>query len=356
MNTLPAVSVVIPARDATETLEQAVASALGQDYGGPLEVVVAVAAGDVETRAVADGLAVRHESVRVVDNPAGTAPVGLNAAWRAATGSVIARLDAHARFPDGYLRRAVELLADTGAANVGGRQVPTAAGGFGMAVAVAMASPLGSGGARYRVGGQPGEVDTVYLGVFDRQALEAVGGFDETLIRNQDYELNHRLRQSGRRVYFHPDLAVTYRPRSDVAGLARQYLDYGAWKRRVAGQHPESLRIRQLAAPMLVAGLVAVWSAAVVVRRWWLAVATTGGYLTLLVAGGVQAVVTVDGSGDGPQSSTGSTSRPWPGPRSGWGRLRLAGGVVIALAVMHLAWGVGFLLGGRVRRPGPGGG
>ena len=106
----------------------------------------------------------------------------------------------------------------------------------------------GPGARRYRVGGSDGPVDTVYLGVFDRAAGDAVGWFDESLIRNQDYELNIRLRQAGGTIWFDPELRVGYRPRGSGTELAKQYYEYGFWKAEVLRRHPNSIRFRQVLA------------------------------------------------------------------------------------------------------------
>lgn len=313
----PTVSVVIPARDAADHLEQTVAAVLAQDH--PLDVVIAVGPSQDETWHVAQRLATAHTRVRVIDNPVGTAPSGLNAAIAASRGDIVVRVDAHARIPEGYVARAVQTLRETGAANVGGMQVPTADSGFARAVAAAMRSPVGAGGATYRVGGEPGPVETVYLGVFRRKALADVGGYDETLVRNQDFELNHRLRQAGGTVWFDPELAVAYRPRGSVRGLWSQYLQYGAWKRLVLRRHPGSLELRQLVPPVFVVALVV--AIALLFFSPWPLVGLGAAYLAVIA---VAAVSAADG-------------------------LLHAPAVALALATMHLAWGTGFLLGGVVR-------
>lgn len=307
---------MIPARDAAATLPAAVTSALGQDWPG-LDVVVAVGPSRDDTAAAAAELAAADPRVTVVDNPAGTTPAALNAAAAAAAGEVIVRLDAHAELPPGYVRRAVATLRETGAVNVGGRQVPVADRGFAAGVAAAMRSPVGAGGAAYRGSPRPGPVDTVYLGVFRRDALQAVGGFDPRLVRNQDYELNVRLRQAGGTVWYDPELAVDYRPRDRVGALSRQYLEYGRWKRATLRLHPSSLRARQLAPPALVVGLDAAALLSLLLTALWPVSVALGAYLLVVAAG----VVT-------------SPARPrhWPV-------------TALALVVMHTSWGLGFLVG-----------
>ena len=253
----PAVAVVVPARDAEATLAAAVASALAQEVDGGLEVCIAVAPSLDRTLQVARGLAEGHPRVSVIDNPAGVTAAGLNAAIRATTGPVVVRLDAHAVLDDGYVAAGVAALERTGAVNVGGRQDPRGRSPFEEATGAAMASWFGAGDARFRTGGPAGPVDTVYLGVFRRNALETAGLFDEGLVRNQDAELNWRLREAGGVVFFDPGLAVGYRPRATLAALAAQYFGYGRWRRAVVVRHPRSLRLRQVVPPVVLVGAVA---------------------------------------------------------------------------------------------------
>ncbi len=311
-----AVAVVIPARDAAATLPTTLDSVLAQ-HPPPREVAVAVGPSVDATREVAVAAAADDPRITVVDSPSGRTPDALNAAIAATSAPIVARVDAHAVLPTGYLARAVEVLHTTGAGNVGGRQVPTAGEGFAAAVAAAMVSPLGAGGAAYRTGETAGPVDTVYLGVFRREALAAVGGFDPRFVRNQDAELNLRLTRAGYTVWFDPELAVAYRPRGTITGLARQYAQYGRYRRLTARTHPGSLRPRQLAAPALVMGLAGAAGAGVLLRRAWPVAVTGSSYVAAVLAGTV------------------ATVRP----------LRRVPAAAVATATMHLSWGVGFLAG-----------
>ncbi len=184
-------------------------------------------------------------------------------------------------------------------------------------MAVAQTTFLGVGDARYRTGGKPGPVDTVYLGVFRRAALDRVGGFDESQVRNQDYELNWRLRESGGTVYFHPDLAVAYTPRSGLRPLWRQYWEYGTWKRVMLRKHPRSLRWRQLAAPRLV---WACWGR----LRCSHPLALGGGHRARRLPGRP------------------AGHDPFEGMRR---RDPAALALPLVLPTMHFAWGLGFLVG-----------
>lgn len=268
----PDVDVVMPIRNEVAHLASAVEAVNSQEYPGRVRIFLGVGPSDDGTEAVAAALAKELETsdvaLTVVDNPSGLTPSALNVAIRAGSAPVVVRVDGHSELSDGYIHRAVATMQRTGAVNVGGLQVPVATTPFEAAVAAATTSWLGTGGASYRVGGAEGPVDTVYLGVFDRAAIEAVGLFDERLIRNQDYELNIRLRKAGGTVWFDPELAVGYRPRGSWRALARQYYEYGYWKTVVLRKHPESARLRQVVPPI---GVLAVASGTALARwhRWF---------------------------------------------------------------------------------------
>ncbi len=310
---LPSVSVIIPARNAVATIAAALDSVLCQGYAGSLEVIVADGS---DTPALSEMVGRLYPSVRLVPNPDRNLGHGVNAALRVATGEIVVRCDAHTVLPPGYVLRAVETLERTQAANVGGRQQPVGSTLFERVVAIAMTTPLGVGDARYRLGGPEGPVDTAYLGTFRRETLEAMGGPDPELVRNQDYELNWRLREQGRTVWFDPELMVIYRPRSTLRLLARQYFDYGRWKRTVLRRHPSSWRARHFAAPLLVVGLVTSVLLGSVGAPWALTTTLPLTYTSALTVGSLAVGI----------------------HRRAPAALLLP----LALAVMHLSWGIGF--------------
>lgn len=331
---LPPVSVIMPILDEEPHLEQAVRSVLAQDYP-ELEVVLAVGPSRDRTREVADALAADDPRVVVVDNPSGRTPDGLNAAIAATRHDVVVRMDGHGELSEGYVRRAVELLEETGAANVGGIMLAEGAGSMQEAVALAMRSPLGMGSERFHVGGEAGPAETVFLGVFRREWLRRVGGYDPAYTRAQDWEMNHRIRAAGGLIWFTPELTVTYRPRSTFRDLARQFYTSGQWRRQVVRQHPDSVNARYLAPPVTVVLVAAGALGGLGWRPLWV--------LPL----GYAAAVTLGGA---------------------WVSRGRAAGVVArmpaVLATMHLTWGAGFLRGpvspgsaapapGSARRPRP---
>jgi GT2 family glycosyltransferase len=227
-------------------------SILSQNFSGAIEVILAVGPSQDETMKIARSLEARDPRVVVVENPTGKTAAGLNLAIAAAQYSIIVRVDGHSQIPINYCETAFQILNETGAVNVGGIMAAEGISLFERAVARAMRSPLGVGASRFHTGGGAGESDTVYLGCFRKEALLAIGGFDERFTRAQDWELNFRLRESGGVVYFDPRLKVTYRPRSTVKALAKQYFEYGRWRRIVSRRHKGSINLRYLAPPFTV--------------------------------------------------------------------------------------------------------
>lgn len=336
------VSVVMPVRNEERDLEESVRSVLGQDYPGELEIVLAVGPSRDRTQQVSQRIAAADSRITVVPNPTGRRPCGLNAAIKASRHAVVARVDGHALLPQGYLRTAVQELRKTGAANVGGIMAAEGVTSFQQAVAWAMTSPFGVGVARFHTGGHPGAVDSVYLGVYRRSAIEQVGGYDESFERAEDWELNHRIRLAGGIVWFQPALRVTYRPRATVPALAEQYFHYGRWRRVVARQHVGTISPRYLAPPAAVlaivlgalagiAGLTGLLSGA---SGLWPALLTCGFAIPALYLAGVTSVAVL-------------AARQL--------RLRVAARLPVVLATMHVSWGIGFLTSPRSLIPGNGG-
>ena len=311
----PAVSVVLPVLNEERHLAAAVASVVEQGYGGELEIVLALGPSTDRTDEVAAALAAADPRVRCVPNPTGRTPEGLNLAVAASRYPIVARVDGHAELPPGYLATAVELLRRHGADNVGGIMSAEGISPLEQAVAAAMTSKFGVGNARFHVGGSEGPADTVYLGVFRRSALVRVGGYDEGFSRAQDWEMNYRIRTTGGLVWFAPSLRVSYRPRGSLVKLARQYFNYGRWRREVMRRHPETVNLRYLAPPLALLGVVAGLAAGI--AGLWPGYVLPAGYVAAVVAGAL-----VEG-------------RRLPA--------RATAALPLVFAVMHMSWGLGFL-------------
>ncbi|MBI4821013.1 MAG: glycosyltransferase family 2 protein [Deltaproteobacteria bacterium] len=235
----------MPCRNERRGIEPALRSILTQRAEGfELEVIVADGMSDDGTRDILSRLAAEDARVRVVDNPDRSTPAGLNRAIRAARGTVIARVDAHATYDPSYLVECVRALDETNADNVGGPAVTRAEGYVQRAIAAAFHSPWSTGGAKFHDRAFEGSVDTVQFGCWRKELFDRVGLFDEELIRNQDDEHNLRIVRMGGKVWQSPKIKLWYSPRGSFSELFDQYKQYGYWKVRVIQKHrlPASLR------------------------------------------------------------------------------------------------------------------
>lgn len=325
---LPGVSYVMPVLNEVGYLDAAVASILAQDYAGDVELVLAVGPSTDGTAALVARLVADDPRIRVVENPGMDIPIGLNLAIRAARHPVIVRVDAHTELAPGYTSRAVAALDRTGAASLGGIMVATGRPGFQAAVARAYNSRLGLGGGAYHAEhASDGPAESAYMGVMLRDELLEIGLFDETLRRGEDWELNHRLRRAGKLVWLDPGLKVSYWPRDTAGKLWRQFYATGVWRGELVRRLGLDNSLRYFAPPVLLVALAASLVVGVLQLTgvlsgwpsWLLSVAHLAPALYLLVLVASAALT----------------------PGSPAERVR----VPLVLAIMHLSWGIGFLVG-----------
>ncbi len=320
----PSVSVVMPIRNEERHLRSAVERVLEQHYPGELEVVLSVAPSTDDTLSVAHELEAADPRITVVDNPTGFTPAGLNIAIVTAQHDIIVRVDGHGELSPGYIAHAVHTLESTGAANVGGLMDAQGSTALEQAIATAYNSRVGLGGGGFHLSSTPaGPALTVFLGVFRRDALDSVGGFDETLHRAQDWELNHRLRLAGHLVWFTPELRVVYRPRSSIRALASQFFLTGRWRREVVRRNPETVSLRYLAPPVAVAGLALGTSGGLI------GLVTRNRVLSALMLAPIVYVLFLFGATAAMRSLSPAARLRFP----------------LVLAVMHVCWGAGFIRG-----------
>ena len=196
--------------------------------------------------------------IKIINNDAKTIPASLNNAMRASEGEVIIRLDAHSGPYPEYVERTVAALEADKASNVGGvwEIRPGAETWVARAIAVGAAHPLGVGDALYRHAKQAAYVDTVPFGGWHRNLLDQIGGYDETLHANEDYEFNARIRQAGGKIWLDPAIRSVYFARPTFGALAKQYARYGFWKWKMLRRYPETLRWRQALPPAFVLSLL----------------------------------------------------------------------------------------------------
>ena len=330
MATGPFVSVILPVRNESGFIERSLGAAAAQDYPADrMEVIVVDGMSADGTRDLVRATLDRYpgRTVRVMDNPGRILSSGFNIGFAAARGDVIILLGGHTEIGPDYVRRCVAHLASREFDCVGGPLETVADTLVGQAIALAMSSRFGVGGAAFRLPQSRGvEVDTVAFGAYQRAAVERCGPLDEEMIRNQDDEYNYRLRDLGGRILLAPDLRSRYHSRGTLGALWRQYFSYGCWKVRVIQKHPRQVRVRHLVPAafvlaVLTSAALAVWSSP---GRWALAL-VTGAYLLANLTAALMSA-----------------------PRTPWRHLPL---LPVVFAMLHLSYGAGFLVGlARFRR------
>jgi len=327
------VSVLVPVLNEERHIRASVSAMLEQRFAGIVEFLLVDGGSSDETRSILSELARRDPRLRVLDNPRGSTPSGLNVALSHARGRWIARMDGHTAYPPDYLALGVERLRRGDTRWVSGPQVPTGDGPVSRAVALALRSPLGRGGSRKwgaPDGGESGEYELdsgVFAGVWERETLFEYGGWDEGWPRNQDSEMAGRFLARGERLICLPDMAAQYTPRDSISSLWCQYLQYGDYREKTALRHPHTMRRSHLIAPSLVVTVGAAVAAPRGVRRT--ARAGLCAYALALAGAGVRAAADSADAGQ-----------------------RLDAALVpVVLAAMHLAHGAGAIQGAIRRGP-----
>jgi glycosyltransferase involved in cell wall biosynthesis len=322
----PDISFVMPVLHEERHVIRAMESVVNQRGVGDWELIALLGQSADRTDELVAEFAANHPQVVMVRNPENAISAAMNLGVAQARFPTVVRVDAHAELPADYTATMAAALRDSGAANVGGRMRAAGVTPFEKAVARAYNSRVGLGGGVFHVGGPAGPAESAYLGVFERDAVIGVGGYDETLSRGEDWELNLRLRRSGREVWFVPEVEVIYRPRSTLRALARQFHASGRWRGELIRRAPGATPLRHLlplvlvialAASVLLAASAAIIGGAVGGLLGWLALVTPAAYVPSVVA---SAVLT---RGLEPKSR-------------GW--------LAVVLPTMHVSWGMGCLV------------
>ena len=280
ITSLPTVSIIMPIYNEEHYIRESLSAILAQDYpADKIEILIADGMSSDNTRAIIDTLNTDGR-ISVLDNPERRQSFGLNRLIEAARHDFLIRVDGHTILAPSYVTKCIESLQTTGAANVGGAMNPVGRTRMGCAIAAAGKSAFAVPSA-FHVSTRAQFTDTVYLGAWHRSIFAEVGGFNTQVGVNEDYELNYRIRQAGHRVYFSPDIQSIYYGRQTIKDLWKQDLTYGRSKVRTLNQHPKSVKLRHLVAPLFVLFLLlgGIALAFPVLRELWLAVSL--GYLIL---------------------------------------------------------------------------
>lgn len=243
----PKVTIGIPCLDEERYIEACIQCVLEQDYPREhTEIIVADGGSTDRTRDILERLAREHENFRWIHNPGRIQAAAMNEIIRVATGDVLVRIDAHAEYASDYVRKCIDVLAQTGADNVGGAARARAKNWFQRALCRALSSPAGVGGAKFRTEDAEGYVDTVWGGAFPRRVFETIGMYDPGAIVNEDAELNQRILEAGGRIYLSREIEAYYFPRDSFSGLLKQYFRYGMGRARTMLKHGGLVTVRPI--------------------------------------------------------------------------------------------------------------
>lgn len=318
------VSIIVPCYNEQDTIRLLLSALKDQTYPlSQMEVIVADGNSTDRTREVIHAYKMDNSElpINVIDNDNRTIPAGLNTAISAAIGEYIVRLDAHSMPDRHYVQRCYEALEQEKGENVGGiwEILPGAQSGVARSIAIAASHPIGVGDARYRHTERAGYVDTVPFGAFRRDLIDRIGPFDETLLTNEDYEFNARIRNSGGRIWLDPSIRSKYFSRATLTSLVEQYWRYGYWKAKMLKRYPGTVRWRQALPPVFVLSLIVLGLAAIffLPARWIFGLELILYILVLMAVGLKMALNKRD--------------------------FALLFGVPAAIAAMHLTWGSAFI-------------
>jgi succinoglycan biosynthesis protein ExoA len=312
------VSIIVPVYNEAAYIKQCLQSILRNEYPRDRFEILVVDGGSTDgTHEIIEQMAKQYPQIIILKNCKRIQSAAMNIGIRNSRGEIIIRMDAHTLYAPDYIHRCVELLETTEAANVGGPQRAVGTNYISNAIAIAITVPFGIGNAYFRYAEREMWVDTVYLGAWRKSTLEALGGFNEEWVVNEDYELNYRLRKAGGRILLSPKIKCWYYVRPSLKALARQYLRYGFWRAKTLVTYPDSLRWRHLAPPALVISFLL--SLGMLPAKWILGITAPALYLAANLL-----------------AST------WTASRKGWKYLPL---LPFVFAIIHLSWGIGFLVG-----------
>jgi glycosyltransferase involved in cell wall biosynthesis len=326
------VSVIVPCYNEQATIEKLLQAFYDQSYPlNEIEVIIADGMSTDQTRSVINLFQNNHPElwIRVIDNIKRAIPSGLNRAIEVSKGEILVRFDAHSIPDHDYIRNCVLALDSGKGDNVGGiwKIKAGSSSWIAKAIAITTSHPLAVGDAHYRIGGVAREVDTVPFGAFRRELIEKIGMFDETLLTNEDYEFNVRVRQSGGKVWMDPSIHSIYFARSSLRELSQQYWRYGYWKAQMLRKYPETVRWRQALPPLFVFSLLCLGLLSIVwiLARWLFTIIVLLYTIIICTAGLRSSIKHRD--------------------------ISLIIGIPFAIASIHLSWGLAFLW-GLVLKPG----
>ena len=267
------ISVVMPVYNEEKYIENCIDSLLLQDY--PQDYMEWIFVDGMSTDRTTELIGAYIEKypklIKLLSNPNKTVPYAMNIGIKDAMGKYIIRLDAHADYNKDYISKCVYYLDTTDADNVGGVAETKSKGFVGNAIAKMLSSRFGVGNSEFRTNGESGYVDTVPFGAFRREVFERWGGYDERLTRNQDNEMNYRIRKNGGKIYLSSDIKLSYYCRDSIKGISDMAVKNGMWNVITMKLCPGSMGVRHFIPLAFLLSLIILPIAGIIYHPiWWL--------------------------------------------------------------------------------------
>lgn len=252
------ISVVMPVYNEEKYIKNCIESLLLQDYPKNFMewIFVDGMSSDNTVELIKKYKEKYPEMIKILTNPNKTVPYAMNIGIKEAKGKFIVRLDAHADYSKDYISKCVYYLETTDADNVGGVAETKSKGFVGNAIAKMLSSRFGVGNSDFRTNGESGYVDTVPFGAFRKEVFEKWGGYDERLTRNQDNEMNYRIRKNGGKVYLSSDIKLSYYCRDSIKGISNMALKNGMWNVITMKLCPGSMGLRHFIPLMFLLSII----------------------------------------------------------------------------------------------------
>ncbi len=227
------ISVIIPCRNEEKYIAACLDSVLNNDYPHDyLEVLVIDGKSNDNTCKIVEKYTEKFNFIHLLINENNTVPFAMNLGINKSRGEYIIRLDAHSKIPANYFSQLIDWSIKLNADNVGACWITDVKNKNPKtnSIKAVLSNKFGIGNSYFRTGiDEVKIVDTVPFGCYRKEVFSKIGLYDNRLTRDQDIELNKRLKRNGGKIFLIPNLSSTYFARETFRGIAKNNFQTGLW-------------------------------------------------------------------------------------------------------------------------------